>query len=159
MFTVGILARRGNLAEKLDYKLAKRFAWIAFGMLVVLFPVLGIVQKITGAPGSDFNGGLNLLNLLYGFYEQIIGVCIMVALTGISMYKWNKPSKFLTTLSRIAVAVYIFHPLILIGLSLLLSTWMVSPIVKLAIVAPCAVVGSFLLAWVIVKIPGVNKVI
>jgi surface polysaccharide O-acyltransferase-like enzyme len=159
MFAIGILARRGNLADKLDFKLAKRFAWIALGMLVVLFPVLGIVQKVTGAPGSDFNGGLNLLNLLYSFYEQIIGVCIIVAITGISRYKWNKPSKFLTTLSRNTFAVYIFHPLVLIGLSLLLSAWMVSPVIKLAVVAPCAVIGSFLLAAVIVKIPGVNKVI
>jgi surface polysaccharide O-acyltransferase-like enzyme len=159
MFTIGILARRSNLADKLDFKLAKRFAWIALGMLVVLFPVLGIVQKVTGAPGSDFSGGLSLLNLLYSFYEQIIGVCIIVAITGISRYKWNKPSKFLTTLSRNTFAVYIFHPLVLIGLSLLLSAWMVSPVIKLAIIAPCAVVGSFLLAAVIVKIPGVNKVI
>jgi len=159
MFTVGILARRGNLAEKLDFKLAKRFMWIAIGMLVILFPVLGIVQKVAGAPSTDFNGGLTLLNLLYSFYEQVIGVCIIVALTGISKYKWNKPSKFLTTLSRNTFAVYIFHPLVLIGLSLLLSTWMVSPVVKLAIVAPGAVVGSFLLAWVIVRIPGVNKVV
>ncbi|SDT67869.1 Fucose 4-O-acetylase [Mucilaginibacter mallensis] len=159
MFTIGILARRGNLAEKLDFKLAKRFMWIAVGMLVILFPVLGIIQKVTHAPGTDFNGGWTLLGFLYSFYEQIIGVCIMVALTGISMYKWNKPSKFLATLSRNTFAVYIFHPLILIGLSLLLSTWMVDPVIKLAIVAPGAVIGSFLLAAVIVRIPGVNKVI
>jgi len=159
MFTVGILARRGNLAEKLDFKLDKRFLWIAIGMLVILFPVLGIVQKVTHAPGTDFNGGFTLVGFLYSFYEQIIGVCIMVALTGISKYKWNKPSKFLTTLSRNTFAVYIFHPLILIGLSLLLSTWMVSPVIKLAIVAPGAVIGSFLLAAVIVRIPEVNKVI
>ena len=159
MFTIGILARRGNLAEKLDFKLAKRFMWIAIGMLVIIFPVLYIVQKVTHAPVSDFNGGWTLLGFLYSFYEQIIGVCIMVALTGISKYKWNKPSKFLTTLSRNTFAVYIFHPLILIGLSLLLSTWMVSPVIKLAIVAPGAVIGSFLLAAVIVRIPGVNKVV
>lgn len=159
MFTIGILARRGNLAEKLDLKLAKRFAWIAVCMLVIMFPVMGILQKITHSSADNFNGGWNVLNLCYSFYEQIIGVCIMVALTGISKYKWNTPSKFLTTLSRSAFAVYIFHPLVIIGISLLLSSWMVSPVIKLAILAPCAVVGSFLLAAIIVKIPGVNRVI
>ncbi len=121
--------------------------------------MLGVVQKITHEPVDNFNGGWNLLNLLYSFYEQMIGVCIMVALTSISKYKWNRQSKFLSRLSRNTFAVYIFHPIVLIGLALLLSTWMVSPVIKLAIVAPCAVIGAFLLAAVIVKIPGVNKII
>jgi surface polysaccharide O-acyltransferase-like enzyme len=86
-------------------------------------------------------------------------VLMVVALTGISKYKWNTPSKLLTTFSRSAFAVYIFHPLVLISLSVCLSTWMIRPVIKLAIVAPCAVAGSFLLAAVIVKIPGVNKII
>jgi len=128
-------------------------------MFVVLFPMLGIVQKITHEPGGNFSGGLNWLNFFYSFYEQIIGVCIMVALTSISKYKWNRHSKFMSTLSRNTFAVYIFHPIVLIGLALLISTWAISPVVKLAIVAPGAVVGAFLLASVIVKIPGLNKII
>ena len=139
--------------------MGKRFARIALGMFVILLPLLFVIQKITHEPVNDFNGGWNLLNLLYSFYEQMIGVCIMVALTGISKYKWNRQSKFLSTLSRNTFAVYIFHPIVLIGLALLLSTWMVDPVIKLAIVAPCAVIGAFLLAAVIVKIPGVNKII
>lgn len=159
MFTVGIMARRGNLTDHLDLKMGRRFAWIAVGMFVVLFPMLGVVQKITNEPGDNFSGGGNWLNLFYSFYEQMIGVCIMVALISISKYKWNRQSKFQSILSRNTFAVYIFHPIVLIGLALLLSNWMVSPVIKLAIVAPCAVVGAFLLATVIIKIPGVNKII
>jgi len=159
MFAIGIMARRGNLADTLDFKLAKRFAWIAVGMFVIGFPMLGVLQKITNSPGENFSGGWNILNLIYSFYEQIIGVCIMVALTGISRAKWNTPSKFLSTLSRNTFAVYIFHPLVIISLSMLLCDWAIGPVVKLAIVAPCAVLGSFLLAWVIVRIPVVNKII
>lgn len=128
-------------------------------MFVILFPMLGVVQSLTHEPGDNFSGGFNWLNLFYSFYEQMIGVCIMVALTGISKFKWNKQSKFLSALSRNTFAVYIFHPIVLIGLALLLSDWAVSPVIKLAIVAPCAVIGAFLLAAGIVRIPGVNRVI
>lgn len=159
MFSVGILARRGKLADHLDFKMAKRFMWIAICMFVIIFPMLGVIQKITHASGDEFSGGFNLLNFIYSFYEQIIGVCIMVALTGISKFKWNRPSKFFTTLSRNTFAVYIFHPLLVISLSMLLCDSVMEPVLKLAIVAPCAVVGSFLLAWVVVRIPGVNKVV
>jgi len=154
MFTVGIMARRGNLADHLDFKTAKRFAWIAIGMFVILFPLLGVVQNLTHEPGDNFSGGFNRLNLFYSFYEQMIGICIMVALTGISKFKWNRQSKFLSTLSRNAFAVYIFHPIVLISLSLLLCNWPVDPVIKLVIVAPCAVIGAFLLAAEIVRIPG-----
>jgi surface polysaccharide O-acyltransferase-like enzyme len=142
MFTVGILARRGNLAEHLDFKLAKRFAWIAL-VILILFPLLGILQKVTGDPGESFSGGLNFENLAYSFYEQMIGISIMVALIGISKYKWNRQSAFLSSLSRSTFAVYIFHPLVLIGLSVLISNREVDPAIKLLIVAPLAVSGSF----------------
>jgi surface polysaccharide O-acyltransferase-like enzyme len=159
LFTIGILARRGNLAENLNLRMAKGFVWLAVFMLFVIFPLLFYIKTVTNAPIANFNGGMNLEALLYSFYEQIIGISIVVALTGISKYKWNLPSKFLSTLSRNTFAVYIFHPLVLIGLSLLVSGWMVNPVIKLAIVAPCAVTGSFLLAALIVKIPVINKIV
>jgi len=159
LFTIGILARRGNLAENLNLRIAKGFAWLAIFMLGLIFPLLFYIATVTHAPMQNFNGGFNIEALLYSFYEQIIGIAIIVALTGISKYKWNTPSKFLSGLSRNAFAVYIFHPLILIGFSLLLNTWGVNPVIKLGIVAPCAVIGSFMLGWLIVKIPMVNKII
>ena len=62
-------------------------------------------------------------------------------------------------LSRNAYAVYIFHPLVLVALALLLRNWDVDPALKFLVVAPVAIVGSFLLAAVITSIPGVRKIV
>jgi len=159
MFTVGVMASRGKLAENLDLKLAKRFAWLAVALLFIFFPFMFYVKTITGAPTSNFNGGPNLEALMYSFYEQLLGISIVVALTGISRFKWNKPSKLMSALSRNSFAVYLFHPLILVAISLLLSRVYTTPTVKLAIAAPTAVICSFLFAEVILKIPGVNRII
>jgi surface polysaccharide O-acyltransferase-like enzyme len=48
-------------------------------------------------------------------------------------------------LSRSTFAVYIFHPLVVISLTVALSGWALDPALKLLIVAPLAVAGSFLL--------------
>jgi surface polysaccharide O-acyltransferase-like enzyme len=159
MFIIGIMAGRGKLAENLDLKLAKRFARLAAVILTIGFPLMFYVKTNTNAPGTNFNGGVNLESFMYSFYEQGIGICIMVALTGISKFKWNRPSKILIGLSRNSFAVYIFHPLVLVGISLILSRFDTTPTIKLAIAAPCAVIGSFLFAAGIMKVPGVNKVI
>jgi surface polysaccharide O-acyltransferase-like enzyme len=159
MFIIGILARRGKLAESLDLKMAKRFAWLAAAILITGFPLMLYIKTITNAPASNFNGGVNLESFIYSFYEQMLGVSIIVALIGIIKYKWNQPSKFLTMQSRNSFAVYIFHPLVLVVISLILSRVYTTPTIKLAIAAPAAVVGSFVLAAGIMRIPGVNKVL
>jgi len=158
LFIIGILASRGKLAEHLDLRLAKRFAWAAVILIITVFPLLGWLQAHYHHPGSNFNGGWNIENLLYSFYEQLLGISIMVALTGISRHKWNQPSAFLAKLSRSAFAAYIFHPLVVIGLSLLLRG-LDNPLLELAVVAPTAVVITFILAGLIVKIPVVKNII
>ncbi len=158
MFVIGILARRGNLAEHLHGNISRKFLLLAIGLIVIVFPLLGVLQEIYHHPGANFNGGWNIENGVYSFYEQLLGISIMVAITGISRYKWNKSSAFLGRLSRSAFAAYIFHPLIVIGLSLLVSG-MNKPLLELAIVAPAAVVITFLLAYVLLKIPVINKII
>ena len=158
MFVIGILSSRGKLAERLDLRLAKRFAWLSAVLIITVFPLLGWLQAHYHHPGSNFNGGWNIENLIYSFYEQLLGISIMVALTGIGLHKWNEPSAFLGRLSRSAFAAYIFHPLVVIGLSLLLQG-LDNPLLELAIVAPASVMLTFLLAGFIVKIPVVRDII
>ena len=56
-------------------------------------------------------------------------------------------------------AVYIFHPLVVISIALALSNWAIDPAIKLLLAAPLVVIGSFLLASVILLIPGVKRII
>ncbi|HTL06612.1 MAG TPA: acyltransferase [Chitinophagaceae bacterium] len=158
MFVVGIMASRGRLAAHLDLRLGKRFAWMAGIIILVVFPLLGLLLAVYHHPGTYFNGGWRVESLVYSFYEQLLGISIMVALTAISRHKWNQPSAFMAKLSRGAFAAYIFHPLVVIGLSLLLRG-LNHPLLELAIVAPLAVVLTFVLAGLIVKILVVKNII
>ena len=83
----------------------------------------------------------------------------MAALLVLGKNKQCTHSYFMNKMSRCAFAVYILHPFVLVVLSLLLKDWAVDPVVKLSLVAPLGVIASFLLGFVVVKIPGVNQVV
>jgi len=159
LFVLGIIASRGRWLININYQLAKRFALAAMVMIVVLFPVLFAVVTITHSPIEALNGHGNWQSIMYAFWEQLTGIFIIVALLGIARQKWNNQSAFFKKLSRLTFCVYIFHPLVLISLSVLLKPWGVDPALKLLLVAPGAVAGSFLLAAILVKVPGVKAIV
>jgi len=127
--------------------------------VTVILPVMFIFYLVLKFPGSDFNGGWHTIAFSYSLWEQIAGVAIMGAMLCIAKFKWNNPTAFMKKLSDNAFGVYIFHPLVLITLSLLVKSWTVDPVVKLIIVAPLAVVLSFVFSSFIRKIPLVGSII
>jgi fucose 4-O-acetylase-like acetyltransferase len=159
LFALGIVASRGQWLSKLRYKMSKGFAVMVLVMIVAVFPVMYYVKVATNSPVETFNGNGYWQSLMYACWEQFTGIFMITALLGIAKQKWNGQSVLMKKLSRAAFGVYIFHPLVLISLSMLFKTWGVDPAVKLLFVAPLAVSGSFLLAHLLLKIPGVKAVI
>ncbi|HXO76735.1 MAG TPA: hypothetical protein VN824_15890, partial [Puia sp.] len=141
-----------------EYKTGKKFMMLVV-LLVLFFPVLYVIKVKLNMPLDWYSGGFHWQSLLYAVYEQVIGFSIIVMLLAWGKEKWNRSPVLLSRLSRVAFAVYIFHPLVVISLSLAVRNWPVDPAMKLLIVAPMAVIGSFLLGSLLVCIPGVKKII
>jgi surface polysaccharide O-acyltransferase-like enzyme len=158
LFLMGLVAAKNNWLEAFPYNKGKRFVRYALRLLL-FFPVIFIIEKIAKVPQGWFTGGFHWPQLLYAVWEQLLGFSIIVALLTYGKKLWNKSSALMGKLSRNAFAVYIFHPLVLIALALSFRNWDVDPALKFLVVAPLAVVGSFLLASVITLIPGVRKII
>jgi surface polysaccharide O-acyltransferase-like enzyme len=158
LFIAGLLAAKNKWLDTFPYDTGKRFFRYPLRLLL-FFPVMGIIEKLTKAPQGWFTGGLHWQQLLYAVWEQLLGFSIIVALLTYGKKMWNKSSALMCKLSRNVFAVYIFHPLVLIVLSLAFRNWAIDPVWKFLVVAPLAVAGSFLLASVITLIPGVRKII
>lgn len=159
LFAIGIVASRGQWLSKVSYKMGKGFATIVLVMIIVMFPLLYYVVTVSKSPIAALYGNGDWQSLMYAFWEQFTGIFIIAALLGIARQKWNNQPSFFKKLSRLTFCVYIFHPLVLILLSLLLKPWGADPAVKLLVVAPSGVIGSFLLAALLVKVPGVKAVV
>jgi Acyltransferase family len=158
MFILGLIASKSNWLNTISDKTGKWIGKFALRLLA-FFLVFFVIQETTHMDGNWWSGGLHWQALLYAVWEQVIGFSIVVGLLSLGRRRWNEPSVRVSKLSRCTFAVYIFHPLVLISISLLVSTWAIEPAIKLLFVGPLAVIGSFLLASMIVKIPGVNKII
>ncbi|RFZ85964.1 acyltransferase [Mucilaginibacter terrenus] len=159
MFCIGLVASRSRWINNADYRTGKMMAIIAACLVFIGFPLFFIGVKVLNFPVEYFNVGGHWQSLWYAVWEQLTGFTIVTALLCIGKQLWNRPSKVLNTLSRSTFAVYIFHPLILIALSVFLHGWHLEPALKLLIVAPLAVIGSFALGLLLVRVPGVNKII
>lgn len=159
MFWIGIVASRNNWLDGLAYKTGKLFAWLAVLMIVIMFPVIFVVKELSHSPVETFNGLGHWQSLMYACWEQFTGIFIMAALVIIAKHKWGGQSVLMKAGSRAAFGVYIFHPLAVISLSVAAIGWPMDPAYKLLIVAPLAVALSFLLAYLLTKVPGVNKII
>ncbi|NCD70110.1 acyltransferase family protein [Mucilaginibacter agri] len=158
LFIVGLIAADNNWLATLADKTGKQMARLVI-LLVILFPVFYVIKVVMNTPLEWYSGGMHWQSLLYAVWEQLIGFSIITALLSYGKKLWNKPSVLLQNLSRYTFGVYIFHPLVLISTALAFRNLAIDPAIKLLFVAPLVVVCSFLLAAIIVKIPGVKKVI
>lgn len=158
LFIFGLVAYKNNWLNTLSPKTGKQMLILVI-LLILFFPVFYVIKLKLDMPLDWYSGGWHWQSLLYAIWEQVIGFSIITMLLCYGKKLWNKSSALLSKLSRYTFAVYIFHPLVLISLSLAVRNWAIEPALKLLIVGPLAVAGSFLLASVIVLIPGVKKVI
>jgi surface polysaccharide O-acyltransferase-like enzyme len=159
LFIAGLIAAKNDWLSQLNLKQGKKMAYRALCMVLVVLPSLFIASVAAHVPGEEFSGGWNIISFCYSLWEQLNSVIVITALLSIAKFRWNNPSVFLNRLSQNAYGVYIFHPVVLISLSLLIHTWPIDPVIKLILVGPSAVVLSFLFVFVVRKIPLVNTVI
>lgn len=159
LFITGLIASKNHWLSQLDFKQGKTMAYTTVLMVLIVLPSLFIASLAAHIPSDNFSGGWNIISLCYSLWEQLTCVMIITALLSIAKYRWNSPSVFLDRLSQNAFGVYIFHPVVLISLSLSIHSWPADPVIKLIIVGPSAVLFSFLLVSVIRKIPFVNSII
>ncbi|MFD0765550.1 acyltransferase family protein [Mucilaginibacter lutimaris] len=159
MFILGLVASRSKWLTHVELRPGKIMRNISICIVVIGFVLMFLMRKKMGFPTDWFSGGVHWPSAFYAIWEQLVGFGIVAALLCIGKHKWNNSSPFLSKLSRGTFAVYIFHPLIVITLTVALSNWAVEPAIKLLIVAPLAVTCSFLLGLLLVKIPGVNRII
>jgi hypothetical protein len=158
LFVLGILASNNNWLHHFSYKHNPRL-FVFIIALVLLFPVFYILKIKLDFPAEWFSGGFHWQSLLYSIWEQVTGFSIIVLLLSIAKQRWNKTSVFLSKLSRCAFAVYIFHPLALVSLSVAFRSLPIDPAIKVLFVAPLAVILSFGLASVLLRIKAVSRII
>jgi peptidoglycan/LPS O-acetylase OafA/YrhL len=159
LFTVGIAAWRYDWLRQLGWKQV-RASLIA---LVIAWPLLPagimVAHALHNAGKSNFSGGLSWPAILYALWEPFVAWGLIAAWLLLFRERLNQPSALWTWLNRRAYAVYIIHPVVLVGISLLLRGWVAPALVKWGIVGVLACIGCWLVADPLVRLPGVRRVV
>ncbi|MFZ3589161.1 acyltransferase family protein [Bacillus sp. DJP31] len=158
LFILGTLAYRQQWLESISSKLVKSWIFIS----LVSIPILPIGLILTGALEGNisFEGGVSVQALLYALWEPFVAFGIILWLLYHFQLKVNQPpTRFKTMLSSSAYTVFIIHPVIIVSLSILFTSFVMHPFIKFLFVGSIGTVLCFVIAILIVKIPYVKRVL
>ena len=129
LFIVGIIAYRNNLFAKINYQAGKRWVIVAIALGFIAWFVLEAVATVTGSTAA-LQGGLTWQSAAFSLWESFVAVAMSIGLIAVFREKFNRQSKLVKTLSDNSFAVYMFHPMIIIPVTILLTQLALYPIAK-----------------------------
>ena len=126
-------------------------------LIFIGFPAIFILGGAAEGDLSPFLGGVTWQSMAYALWEQLVGFGLIVALFGIFKMRWNDQGTFGKGLSASAYGAYVFHTPILVGLAVLFLNLQIPQFWKFVVVAPVALGVSFMVAYLVKKLPFIGK--
>jgi glucan biosynthesis protein C len=160
LFVVGIVARRRRWLLRIPYSFGMR--WFKAALVVGTIFWLGIFVVGIG-PGGDISkiaGGLNWQSAAYALWESFfcLGVCLGYVV--IFRERFNSGGRFARFMADNDFSVYVFHPPILVLVTLALRGFAWHPLVKFAVAVAIAVPLCFIASTLLLRrIPLMKRVL
>ncbi len=158
MLIFGVVAYENKWLDEISFKIGKQ--WFIFTQIMILI-VLPTMLYIGGKEDAitPFLGGGTWQSCTWAIWEQLTGFAMIIGLFGLSKKHWNTQGSFAKQLSDSSYGVYIIHTPVIVGISAVFLSWDINQLLKFIILAPLAVITSFIFAWIIRQIPGVKRVV
>jgi peptidoglycan/LPS O-acetylase OafA/YrhL len=159
LFGVGIATWRYDWLRQLRWVNA-RAAIVTAIIAWPCMPIGIVIARALYGPGkSNFGGGFTWPAILYAFWEPFVAWGLIASWMLFFHARMNTASAFWSWLNRRAYAVYIIHPPVLVGLSLLLHQWAAPALLKFGITGILACIASWIVSDPLVRLPGVKRVV
>ncbi len=161
LFVVGIRAYRGNWLVRLPRTLGIRWRRLALIIGPLLFTALGVASVTLGHGDiTAFAGGWHWQSLAWCLWESFFCVGFNLGLLVLFRERWNHQGPFARFMSVNAFAVYVFHPPILIAITLSLRGLAVLPVQKFLLAVVLTVPVCFLASeYVFRRVPGLKRIL
>ena len=158
MFVVGLIAyQRGWFAGLTDAQ-GKVWRWVVL-TLIVLFPVVSVLGGARQGNLEVFMGGIHWQSFVYSIWEQLMCVAMVITLVVWFRKRFNNQNTLGKALSSGAYATYVIHAPVIVLLALALIGIQLDLALKFVLVAPFAVGLSFLVGYLIKKLPLARNIL
>jgi peptidoglycan/LPS O-acetylase OafA/YrhL len=158
LFAAGCLA--ASWASLDEAPATQRRLWIAIAC--VTFPLMPIAFVL----GEHFlwlsgpqSGGWNVQAAVYALWEPFLAWGVIIGLLHLYTRRFETPGLVWRSLSRRAYAIYIIHPPVLVALALAWRSIAAPPGLKFVVTGTLTCLTCYLLAGLLLKTPGVKRVL
>ena len=159
LFLVGLLAGRGNWLLRIPYSFGMKWFTLALTVGVaawfaIAIPVLG------GHQLAQVSGGVTWQSAAFSFWESFFCLGMCLGFTVWFREKFNRQSRLARWLTDNCFAVYMFHPPVLIAVTLALQGWAAPKPAKFLAATALGVVLTYLASSLVLRrIPGLRRVL
>lgn len=158
LFAAGCLAASPRWLERwpeAQVSTWRRIAWIALPVLPIVALLGGRLLGIQGRP----EGGWSIPALVYALWEPFVAWGVILALLQRSQRRFLELGPIGSRLARRAFAIYAIHPPVVVAVTLAWRSVAAPALLKFALSASIACVLCYLLAGLLLRLPGVRRVL
>jgi glucans biosynthesis protein C len=157
-FVLGVLGGERGWFDPLDPVFARRIRHASWAALAV-FPVVFGSLLATGVDLDLLAGGGTPLSLLTAATEATLIVTVPFWVLDVFQRRLDHQGQFARTAGRAAFAAFVLHQLVLVGLVLATHSLLWPPEVEYLLVSTLGVAGAFGLALLLLRVPGVARIV
>lgn len=158
LFVAGCLAASPRWLERwpdAQVRTWRRVAWFALPVLPIVVLLGGRLFGIQGRP----EGGWNLPSLVYAFWEPFVAWGVILTLLQRGKRHFARPGPLGARLARRAFAIYAIHPPVVVAVTLAWRGVPAPALLKFVLSGCVAGVMCYWLAGLLLKVPGVRRVL
>lgn len=160
-FGAGVAAARSGWLEPLARSAqARRAGWLGLVLgPVALAAVLAAGGIIKGNGFGEFTGGWHLAALGLATWEQLAGVGLGPGALAFCSGELDKATALARLLADRSFGVYLFHPTVLVLLTLAFRPYPLDPFLKVSMLTAAGLAGSLIEADLARRIPGFRAIL
>jgi hypothetical protein len=158
-FTLGVLGGERGWYHPLDPGLARRVRRAAWAAIAACLMFVSVVAVTSGFGFDTIFGGGTWESLVLATLEGTIVVTVSLWLIDLFQRRFDNQGRVGATMSRAAFAAFLVHQGVLVALVLAIRHVELPPEVKYLTVASLGVVISFAVGSLLVRIPGLARLL
>jgi hypothetical protein len=155
LFVLGVMSAERGWLDPVPERVRR-----GSGIAALLGVAVIVVAFSLGRESLDpFAGGLTVPAIVTAVCEAVIALGLSIWLLGHFQRRHDRTGRVRSALARAAFGAYVLQAPVLVVLAVALAGLDVPPEVKFLVVAPVGVAASFGLAWLLTRVPGVNRIL
>ena len=158
LFAAGCAAADQKWLEQIPENRKRRWLRIAWRTFPV-FPVVALVASRVPWLHGPPEGGLNIQALVYAFWEPFVAWGFILGLLTFFQRRFAQLSGVWPMLARRAFLIYIIHPPVVVGVALAWRDLAAPALVKFLVTGSLACALCYVIAGLVLRIPGVARIV